>query len=269
LIGAPLSTTSVLDESAEVVKLTATPWVALLIATSLPWRFLQVILIDQAWGLGGKADEYGDLLRSTAWWTLAAFLVGLWGRAVYARACRLAASRGETPGREALRLRPAALANFAFIDSLAELFTWLSFFTVLGPLLACVLSGLGIGTMELNEEPGIRKALKLIGRYGRELKVVVALLLVFICAFAIALINLATLFAIGRWIAATTGLGNMPRWGVLLSSSNRRYVFMLIAGALLAVEPFWIAANVTVVRKAGAQESGDDLRVWFEELQRP
>ena len=34
------------------------------------------------------------------------------------------------------------------------------------------------------------------------------------------------------------------------------------------IEPFWIAANVLLVRKAGAAESGDDLRVWFEELQR-
>jgi hypothetical protein len=268
LIRAPLSTTSVLDESAEVVKLTATPWVALLVATSLPWRFLQMMLIDEAWGLGAKAGEYGNLLRITAWWTLAAFFLGLWGRAVYARACRLAAARGETPGREALRVAPAALVNFAFIDSIAELATWLSFFTLLGPLLAFVLAGLGIGAMELNERPGIRNALKPIVRYGREVKVVVALLLVFICAFIIALVNLAAIFALGRWIAVTTGLFDMPRWSLLLSSANRRYVLMLIAGAILAVEPFWIAANVTLVRKAGAQESGDDLRVWFEELQR-
>jgi hypothetical protein len=43
---------------------------------------------------------------------------------------------------------------------------------------------------------------------------------------------------------------------------------MIIAGALLVIEPFWIAANVLLVRKAGAAETGDDLRVWFEELQR-
>jgi len=34
------------------------------------------------------------------------------------------------------------------------------------------------------------------------------------------------------------------------------------------VEPFWIAAHVVFVRKAGAQERGDDLRAWFEELRR-
>jgi hypothetical protein len=43
---------------------------------------------------------------------------------------------------------------------------------------------------------------------------------------------------------------------------------MLIAGAILIVEPFWIAAQVVFVRKAGAEESGDDLRTWFDELQR-
>jgi hypothetical protein len=43
---------------------------------------------------------------------------------------------------------------------------------------------------------------------------------------------------------------------------------MLTAGALVAVEPFWIAAHVVFVRKAGAQERGDDLRAWFEELRK-
>jgi hypothetical protein len=43
---------------------------------------------------------------------------------------------------------------------------------------------------------------------------------------------------------------------------------MTLAGALLIVEPFWIAAQVLLVRKAGAEETGDDLRTWFEELQR-
>ena len=48
--------------------------------------------------------------------------------------------------------------------------------------------------------------------------------------------------------------------------SLRRYI--VTAGAIMLVEPFWIAAYVVFVRKAGAQESGDDLRAWFAELRR-
>jgi hypothetical protein len=43
---------------------------------------------------------------------------------------------------------------------------------------------------------------------------------------------------------------------------------MLFAGAVMIVEPFWVAAHVVYVRKAGAEESGDDLKAWFAELRR-
>ena len=41
---------------------------------------------------------------------------------------------------------------------------------------------------------------------------------------------------------------------------------MTIAGALIAVQPFWIAANVMLVTKAGVEETGEDLRAWFRGL---
>src|SRR6185503_12059635 len=47
LIRAPLSTTSVLDESAAVVRATVTPWAALLLATSIPYRFMQIVFADR------------------------------------------------------------------------------------------------------------------------------------------------------------------------------------------------------------------------------
>ena len=59
---------------------------------------------------------------------------------------------------------------------------------------------------------------------------------------------------------------DLSRWSVLFSQHDRRFVLATIAGAWIAIEPFWIAANVVLVRKAGAAETGEDLRVWFEEL---
>ena len=54
LIRAPLSTTSVLDESAAVVRATVSPWAALLLATSIPYRFMQIVFADRLIELGSK-----------------------------------------------------------------------------------------------------------------------------------------------------------------------------------------------------------------------
>ena len=268
MIRAPLSTTSVLDESASIVRATASPWVGLLLATSLPYRFMQAVFADRLLELGSTASQYGDVLRTTADLTCLAFLLSLWGRAVYARACRLTSESGLPPGREALRVPMVALVSYVFIASIAESVTYLLLVTGIGIALGAILSGLAIGTMELNDEAGVRGALRRLARYGKETRVIVALALVFFCAFVIALLNVATLFAGGLALASTVGGWDAPRWHVLLSPANRRYILMIIAGALLVIEPFWIAANVLLVRKAGTAESGDDLRVWFEELQR-
>jgi len=268
LIRAPLSTTSVLDESAAVVRATLSPWAALLLATSIPYRFMQIVFVDRLIELGSSASQYGDLLRTTADVTCGAFLLSLCGRAVYARACRLASESGAAPGREALRVPLTALAGYVFVASIAEAVTYLLFVTGLGIAFGAILSGLGIGTMELNTEPGIRGPLRRLARYGGSSRIVVALALVFFCAFIVALLNVATLVSAIFSLASTVGGWDAARWHVLLSIHNRRYVLTIIAGALLVIEPFWIAANVLLVRKSGAAETGDDLRVWFEELQR-
>ncbi|HEV7425694.1 MAG TPA: hypothetical protein VGQ46_04950 [Thermoanaerobaculia bacterium] len=268
MIRAPLSTTSVLDESAAVVRATVSPWAALLLATSIPYRFMQIVFADRLIELGSNASQYGDVLRTTANLTCAAFLLSLCGRAVYARACRLASESGVAPGREALRVPLTAFAGYVFVASIAEAVTYLLFITGLGIAVGAVLSGLAVGTMELNTEPGIRGPLRRLARFGGSSRIVAALALVFFCAFVVALLNVVTLASGILSLASTVGGWDSFRWHVLLSFSNRRYVLIVIAGALLVIEPFWIAANVLLVRKAGAAESGDDLRVWFEELQR-
>ena len=194
MIRAPLSTTSVLDESADVVRMTAAPWGALLILASMPYRFLQVLFLDRVLELGSSAGQYGDVLRTTAYWTAAAFVLSRCGRAVYARACRLAASRAEGPGTEALRVPLAALLGYIFVSSITELLTYMTFFTLIGPLGAAMLSGLAIGTMELNDQSGVRAPLRLITRYGRAVRTLSALILVFIVAVIVAAINIWAAF---------------------------------------------------------------------------
>jgi hypothetical protein len=268
LIHTPLSTTSVLDEAADAVSLTAAPWAGLLMATALPYRFLQALFLDQLFEAGSGAAHYGHLLGTTANATVATILLALWGRAVYARACRLALARGSTPGREAWRVPPAALASYVLTASTAMLLGYVTLVTILGFAVAVVFSGIAIGTMELNDRVSVVAPFARIVHYTKHIGIPIALLFLFFCALFVALINLATAFELVKWLAGAIGTFDAPNWAELFTASNRRYVLMLFAGAVVIVEPFWIAAHVIYVRKAGAVESGDDLRAWFDELRR-
>jgi lysylphosphatidylglycerol synthetase-like protein (DUF2156 family) len=266
LIRAPLSTTAVLDEAADAVRLTAAPWGGLLIITALPYRFAQAIFADRLLELGGDAVHYGNYLGSLASLTMIAFVVSRFGRLVFARAVRLAGENGSTPGRETWHIPPASFFNYVYTSAVAELISIATLITCIAPLLCTMLSGLAIGTAELNDQPSLVAPIRRIRRYGRDLKIVAAMVLVFGCAFFVAALNILAAFAIGMWLASSIGGWDLHRWTILMSFENHRFVVMLIAGAVLALEPFWIAAHVTLVRKAGAAESGDDLRAWFEEL---
>lgn len=268
MIRAPLSTTSVLDESADVVRIVAAPWAAVLLLTSLPWRFLQVLFIEQVLELGNNATHYGNVLTSTAEATCIAFVVAMIGRAIYARAVSLAAGGGRAPGREALRVPPAALASYLFTASLLEVAFYATWFTFVGIPLTVMVAGLAVGTMPLNDRAGIVAPLRRIGRYARDARVLVALLLVFFVALFVAAANLAAAFAGGLWLVHGFGGFDVSRWQLLLDFGTRRFTFLLIAGAILAVEPFWVAAHVILVRKSGAAETGEELRMWFRELVR-
>jgi hypothetical protein len=268
LIHTPLSTTSVLDEAADVVAMTAAPWAAILVATSLPLRFLQALFLDQLFEVGAKASQYGNLLGATANMTVATIVLALWGRAVYARAVRLSLARGSAAGREAWRVPPAALASYLLTGAAAMLIGYLSLLTVIGFAVAVIMAGVAAGTMELNERVSLTRPFALIARYTTHIGIPFALLLVFFCALAVALVNLYAAFEIGTWLAGAIGGFDAPNWPLLFGPRNRRFVLMLCAGAIVLVEPFWIAAHVIYVRKAGAEENGEDLRSWFEELRR-
>ena len=257
-----------LDEATEVARMTLGPWAAVLVVALIPYRFLQAMFLDQLFEVGAEASEYGNLLGGTANLIVLSTLLALWGRAVFARACRLAEARGAAPGREAWRVRPAAYACYVLTATTAMLIGWIGVFTIVGFAAAVIFAGLAIGTMELNERVSVTRPFALIVRYASSIRVPVALVLVFFCALIVAMVNLAATFQLGAWLASAVGGFDAPRWQLLFTGGTRRFVLTLIAGALIVVEPFWIAANVVYVRKAGAEESGDDLRAWFDELRR-
>lgn len=267
MIRAPLSTTSVLDEMSDAVALAAPPWAGLLVLTSLPYYFLQVLFLDRLVEVGAEASHYGRALGALANWTLLAFVVCVWGRAVWARACRIATEGGVRPGGAALRVPLVALASYLFTASLTEVLFYGTMLSFVGPLIVILFGGIAIGTMELNDEVSVRGPLRLIGRYSRNVRVELAVLFVFVVAYVVALVNIGAAFAIALWMAHGFAGVDISRWTLLLNPHNRTYALLLFAGAAIAVEPFWIAANVVLVRKAGAAERGEELRIWFHELQ--
>jgi len=267
LIRAPLSTTSVLDETAEVVSRAAAPWAAVVAATSLPYRFMQIIFIERVSELGSAATHYGRALGTIANLTILAFIFSRWGRVVFARACRLAEASDATPGREAWGVPLVALVSYLFVSSIAEIVYYASVLTIVGPVLAAMLAGLAIGTAELNTRPGIMAPWRHIARHSKTSKQLMSFVFIFFVGVIVAFINLAATFAAGAWLAHAFAGVSLARWDVLLSIRNKHYIFLLLAGAIAIVEPFWIAAHVVLVRRAGVAETGEDLRIWFRELQ--
>lgn len=266
MIRAPLSTTSVLDETTEVVSRAAAPWAAVVAATSLPYRFMQVLFIERVVELGGNATHYGRALGAIANLTLVAFIVSRWGRAVWARACRLSEANGVTPGREVWRVPFVAFASYLFVSAIAELLYYATSFTLVGPPLAMMFAGLAIGTIELNTRPGIMPPLRVMAHYSNVSRQLAALVFIFFVATGVAFINLFASFAAGEWLVHAFTSVNLARWDILLSFKNKHFIYLLIAGAIVIVEPFWIAAHVVLVRRAGVAETGEDLRRWFRGL---
>lgn len=267
MIRAPLSATSVLDEMSDAVSLAAVPWAGLLVLTSLPYYLLQVLFVERLIEVGSQASHYGRALGALANWTLLAFVVSLWGRAVWARACRIAMESGARPTLNALRVPLVALASYVLTASLTELLFYGTLITFIGPLVVILFGGIAIGTMELNDRAGVAAPLRLVARYSRHVRIELALLGIFIVAWLVALINIGAAFDIGLWMANGFAGVNITRWQLLLDLHNRTFRLLLFAGAALAVTPFWIAANVVLVRKSGAAQSGEELRIWFRELQ--
>lgn len=248
--------------------MTAAPWAGLLILTSLPFYLLQVHFLDRLFEVGDKAASYGNLLGDIANNTILAFLLALWGRAVYARACRLAITRSVRPGSEALRVPAPALAAYLLTGSTALLVLFMLVPTIAGVIAGAVFAGVAVGTLELNERVGLVEPFRNVVRHAAAVTMPAAMALIFGCALVVAWINIIFAFRAIVWLATSAWTFDAPRWPVLFSGSNRTFLLLTLAGAMLAVQPFWIAAYVIYVAKQGAAQSGDDLRAWFEELRR-
>ncbi len=185
-----LSLPEVLDDAFAVAVHVASPWMGVLWLTALPVRLLQIHFAARVFELGAEASQYGAHLLDLASLAGLAFLLSLWGRAVFVRAAGLALRSLESPGPEALRLAPAAGLSYVYAALVLEVLFFALGWTLLGLPLFILLAGLAAATFPLNDRPSLLRPLREIARHTTPLLVLLGLLLVFGVALLIAALNL-------------------------------------------------------------------------------
>lgn len=271
MVRSGISTPSVLDEAVDLVSRRVPGPAGLLLLTSLPLRFLEAWLANRLLQLGDGASDYVSYLTSLSFLVTLALLPAWWGRAVYARACALALTAGaegyaRMPLREQLRLSPAGFLAYLYAAAACELLFFAVGWTIVAVPVLALLSGLAAATSYLDERPGFYASLLRVVRHAPPLGVLIGLTLVFCLAVPVAFFNLFVLFQLLVWLASgTTGLDG-SWWSVALSFESSQFLLLALAGAVLILEPFWLAALVAAVRRARARQSGEDLASWFSAL---
>jgi hypothetical protein len=261
-----LAVGGLLDDAAELVSATAAPWAGLLWLSALPLRLAQAHFAARLVELGDEAHAYGDHLRGLAVMVGVAFLVSLWGRAVFVRACVLRLRTLEPSGLDPLRLPPAGFATYVYAALAVEAAFYATCASVIAMPALALVAGLAAATLPLVEKPGLLQPFRLISSSARRAVPLVRLVFAFGAAFLLAAVNLFVLFRLGLWLAGGMMGFELTRWDGLLGLQNPRFVFVVFAGAWLIVEPWWLAALVVYVHRLRSRASGEDLRLWFGRL---
>jgi len=253
-----------IDEAVDAVgRLPA--WVGLLWLTALPARLLFAFLCVRLIELGSQAVHHGDWILRTSWLLLIAWLGSLWGRQVFVRACRHAFQSERPPPRALLRVPPREMAGHLAAALAIEAFFWGLFLTFVAPPFLLVAAGLAAAAAP-EGGPGpldsLREAWRGVGPIGR----LIRLLLLFAIALPVAAINLHLFAHAAVWLASGVAALDLTGWSQLLATGNPAYAVLLFTGALLLLEPVWLAALTAHVERVRARRTGDDLRRWFAEL---
>ena len=270
-----LNLPSVLDDAFELLARgvpAAAAWMAI---TALPLRFLEARLVWELIDLGPQGMDHAGYLLALSAWTTLALVPAFWGRAAYARACSLAL-QGDVSEREVVgtrsRFHPFAGLRFARLAAgfHATLWVWV-LAALLGwtiaalPLLALAGGFAAVTTSQL-ERPRVWNSLTAMGRALSPLRLTLGIAFSALAAWFVACVNLGFLFTLGR-VAAEGVFGfELPWWRAALSPQNPLFLLLLGAGGWVLVEPLWLGALASVVHRARAATTGEDLTAWFAEI---
>jgi hypothetical protein len=252
-----------IDDATDAVPRLGT-WVGFLWITALPPRLLLVMFLLRAHSLGGDAREYGTFLRQIAYAALAAWIVSLYGRLVFVRACQESLQSERTPDARVLRVPLSQFASYITVAVWIEALFWLFFVTLGAPIVLLLPAGLAPAAIEPGGTPldAAKATLRAMGRPFR----LVRLGSIFAIAAALAFLNLHVLASAALWVAGGFPGAHLERFAPMMHLGQPLYRLLLLAAVSLLVEPFWLAALAAHVGSLRAVNSGEDLRRWFEEL---
>jgi hypothetical protein len=267
-----ISAAGVLDEAVDLVSRGVPGWAGLLALTSLPLRFLEAHFCDRLLELGAGARGALDHVTALSWVLTFALLPALWGRAVFVRACALELSGG-APGASRMRWRRlrlplAGFASYVYAALVYEALFFAAGWTVVALPALALLTGLAAATSALDEPPGLLASPLRALRHARPLATLAGLMAVLAVALLVVFLNLTAVYWLVLALADGTAGLDLSWWKGALSWDDRPFVLLLLAGAVTAVEPFWLAALTVIVRRTRARQSGEDLAAWFAALRR-
>ena len=269
---ASINAVSILNASTELTLRVASPWMGVLWLTALPHRLLQFYFIGQL-GILMEPQHYVNYLWRLSAIVFSAFVVSLYGRAVFVRACHLAESSTRDSRFEPLKVPLSDFVPYVYTALINEFFFYLTSFTMIMFPVFMIYGGLaaatsyGIGGPKLLDAP--LKAIKAASSW----RSLLALSIVFLFGTIMALINLFVLIEIALALGGQVLGSALPRWEYIfqpgwmsLFPKQPLTNSLMLIGATLIIEPFWLAANVDMIQKARARKSGVDLQLWFHDI---
>jgi len=209
--------------------------------------------------------QHGNWVRRFALLVVASWLLSLWGRQVFVRACRHALRSARPAPASLLRVPAREMAGHVAAALAFEVLFWALIFTVVAPLFLLVASALAAAAAPAGG-PGPRRSLLEVWRATPPLSRLLRLLFLFLLTAPVAAINLHLLAHGLVWLASGVAAADVSAWPAVLAFGNRAYLVLLSVGALLLLEPLWLAAIASHVERVRARSTGDDLRRWFSEL---
>jgi hypothetical protein len=271
-----LSPIGILDDTHGAVQRVASPWLGVLWLGLLPYRFLQAHFIRELVHLGGRAGDYGSYLEGLAWALFGLLLPAVYVRAVYVRATFLELQSGARVGAEALRVPASQLITSLYLALLSEVAFALTAWMVFTVPLLVLPAGLAYAAAARVDRPGLLRPLGEILRLLSGVKALAGLMFAFTLALGAVYINVYMAFRLALLALDALGGDGLSRWELLLRPIHPQFMPVLpgdplmivicLAGTLLIVEPFWLAALSVYVHKANQRQTGEDLRLRFRLL---
>ena len=265
----------ILNAAARTLLRVASPWMGVLWMCTLPLRLAQLYFVYQLQFLE-TPQHYLYYLWRLAAVVFVAFLVSLYGRAVFVRACWLSPDDASRTKLEPLKVPLNDFVPYAYTALILELFFYMGMFTLFLPIPFLVFAGLAAAASYGIGGPKLLRALVNVFGFLNSWRSVVLLSAVTL-QFAIALffvyVNLYTLVILLLMLFGSFLGSSLPMWehifapGMIMPKEQLA-TWMLLIGTSMIVEPFWLAANVELVQKIRAQKSGDDLQLWFQDLKK-